>query len=65
MSTAVNPDALHMVPLFRGMNESEFRQIIEVMRVRRLAQASLWSARGITPATCGFCWKASAKWSAN
>ena len=65
MSTAINPDALHMVPLFRGMNESEFRQIIEVMRVRRLAQASLWCAREIIRATCGCCWKASAKWCVN
>jgi CRP/FNR family transcriptional regulator, cyclic AMP receptor protein len=46
MSSAVNPDTLHMVPLFRGMNESEFRQIVEVMRVREFGPGELVVRQG-------------------
>jgi CRP-like cAMP-binding protein len=46
MSTAINPDALHMVPLFHGMNESEFRQITEVMQVRSFGAGELVVRQG-------------------
>ncbi len=46
MATDVNPDTLHMIPLFRGMNESEFRQIVEVTRVRNFSAGEMVVRQG-------------------
>ena len=37
MPVTLNLDTLRSIPLFRGLNESEFRQIAEVLRLRDFA----------------------------
>ncbi len=37
MPVALSTDTLRLVPLFRGMNETEHHQMIEVMRPRTFA----------------------------
>lgn len=46
MELVINPDTLHRIPLFRGLNESEFRQIIEIMRVRSFGPGELVVRQG-------------------
>jgi len=46
MSVAVSPDTLHHIPLFRNLNESEFRQMTEVLRVRSFSPGEVVIRQG-------------------